>query len=42
MITSVIEMLELPNFGPMTTTTVGYESRDKVYLVLSITEIMTS
>ena len=35
MITSLIEMLELPNFGLMTTSTVQLESRDKVWLVTS-------
>ena len=30
MITSLIEMLELPNFGHMTTSTIYFESRDKI------------
>ena len=29
MITSLIEMLELPNFGHMTTSTIQFESRNK-------------
>ena len=34
-------MLELPNFGQMTTSTVEFESRDKTLLVTtSCTEIM--
>ena len=35
-------MIELPNFGHMTTFTVWFESRDKILLVASWTEIMTS
>ena len=35
MITSLIEMLQLPNFGLMTTSTEQFESRDKVWLVTS-------
>ena len=35
-------MLELPNFGHMTTFTIWFESRDKILLVASWTEIMTS
>ena len=42
MITSPIEMLELPNFGHMTTSTILFESRDKILLVKLWTEIMTS
>ena len=42
MITSLIEMLELPNFGHMTTSTILFESRDKILLVKLWTEIMTS
>ena len=41
MITSLIEVLELPNFGHMTTFTILIESRDKILLVTSQTEIMT-
>ena len=42
MITSLIEMLELPKFGYMITSTVQFESRDKIFLITSWTEIMTS
>ena len=42
MITSFIEMLELPNFGHIATSTIQYESRDKILLVTSSTEIMAS
>ena len=42
MITSLIEMLELPNFDHMTTFKMSYESRDKILLMTSWTEIMTS
>ena len=42
MITSLTEMLELPNFDHMTTFTLQYESRDNILLVKSLTEIMTS
>ena len=41
MITFLLEMLELPKFGPMTSTTL-LESRDKILLVTSWTEITTS
>ena len=41
MIIFLIEMLELPKFGPMTTSTILLESRDKILLVTSWTEIMT-
>ena len=41
MITSLIEMLEFPNFGHMTTSTILSKSRDKILLVVSWTEIMT-
>ena len=34
-------MIELPNFGHMTTFTLQLESRDKILLVTSYTEIMT-
>ena len=33
MITSLLEMLELPNIGRMTTSTIQLESRDKIWLV---------
>ena len=39
MITSLIEMLELPNFGHITTK-VKRESRDKIFLVTPQTEIL--
>ena len=42
MLTSLIVMLELPNFRRMTTFTIWFESRDKILLVASWTEIMTS
>ena len=42
MITSFIEMLELPNFGHLTATTILFESRDKILLVTSLAEVMTS
>ena len=35
-------MLELPNFGRMTTYAIEFESRDQILLVTSWTEIMTS
>ena len=41
-ITSLIEMLQLPNFGHMNTSTMYLESCDKVLLVTSLTENMTS
>ena len=41
MITSVIEMLELPNFGHMATSTLQFESRTKISLVTSGTQIIT-
>ena len=42
MITSLIEMLELPNLGHMTTSTINLESREKILLMTSLTEIVTS
>ena len=42
MVTSLMEMLELPNFGHMTTPTIYFESRDKFMLATSQTEFMTS
>ena len=42
MITSLIETLELPNFGYMTTSTTYFGARDKILLVTSWTKIMTS
>ena len=41
MITSLIEYVELPNFGHMTTSTIQFESHDKVLLMKSWTETMT-
>ena len=38
MITSLIEILELLNFGHMTTSTTKFESRDKTLLVTSWTK----
>ena len=42
MITYLIEMVELPNFGHMTTSTIYSDSRHKILLMTSWTEIMTS
>ena len=42
MVTSVIETLELPSFGHMTTYTMSFESGDKILLMMSWTEVMTS
>ena len=42
MITSVKEILELSNFSHMTTSIIKFESYDKILLVASWTEIMTS
>ena len=42
MITSLKEILELPNFGHMTTPTIQFQSRDKILLGTSWTETMTS
>ena len=42
MIISLIKMLELPNFGHMTTSTMYIESRNKILLVTSQTEVMMS
>ena len=42
MITSLIEVLELPNFCHMTTSTIKLMSRDTFLLMMSKTEIMTS
>ena len=36
MITSLIEMLELPNFGHATTLAVWFESHDKIWLTLKL------
>ena len=42
MITSLIDMLELSNFGHMTASTTQLESRDKILLMKPWTKIMTS
>ena len=42
MITSLLDTLELPNFGHMTTFTIWFESSDKILLITSWTEIMPS
>ena len=42
MITSLIELLELPNFGHMTISTIKFKSCDKILLMTSWTETMTS
>ena len=42
MITSLIEVLELPNFGHMITSTIKFEPHDKFLLMKSQTGIMTS
>ena len=41
MITSLIEMLELPNFCHMTTSIMLFNSRDKILLVTSGAKLMT-
>ena len=41
-ITSLIEMLELANFGYMNISTIQFELRDKILLVTLSTGIMTS
>ena len=42
MITSPIEMVELPNFGHMTTFTTQSEPRDKILLITSWVGTMMS
>ena len=42
MITSLTEMLELPNFSHMTAFTFYFESHDKILLATSWTEIQKS
>ena len=42
MIITLTQMLELPNFGYVTTSITQFESRDKILLVTSWTEIMTA
>ena len=41
MITSFIEFLELSNVGHITTSTIWFDSRDRILLVTLSTEIMT-
>ena len=41
-ITSLIETPELPNFGHITTSTIKFDSCDKILLMTSWIEIMTS
>ena len=42
MITSLIEILELPNFDRMTTSTIQFESKDSNLVVMSWAKIMAS
>ena len=42
MITSVIEILEFPNFGGMITPTTLFDSCNEIWLVTSWEEFMTS
>ena len=42
MITSLIERLELPNIDHITTSTTQFQSREKILLVTSLAEIVTS
>ena len=42
MITPLVEMLKLPKFDRMITSAIKFKSHDKILLVLSWTEIMTS
>ena len=39
---SLIEMLEVPNFDQMATSTIWFESDNKISLVTSWTKIITS
>ena len=41
MITSLIEIIDLTNLGDMTSSTIKFESRDKILLVTSWAENMT-
>ena len=41
MITSLIEVLDLPNFGHMTTSKIQFEARDKTLLVIPWAEIIS-
>ena len=40
--TSLTEMLQLPNFGRRTKPTIHFVSREKILLVMLLTEIVTS
>ena len=40
--TSLIELLELSNFGHLTTSTIEFESSDKIFLVALWSTILTS
>ena len=42
MVTSLIEMLELQYFGHMIISAISFESRDKILLVTSWTEVTMS
>ena len=42
MITSFIEILQLPSFGHMSTSTIQFGSCDKILLLTSWTEIVTT
>ena len=42
MITSLIEMLELPNFDHITKSTILFEARDKNLLLTSLTKTVMS
>ena len=42
MLTSLIEMLELPNFGHMIPLIIQFESRNEILLVMLCAEIMMS
>ena len=42
MITTLLEMLELPNFGHMTTSTIQFKSHAKILMTVSWAEIMMS
>ena len=42
MITSLTEMLQLPNFGHVTSSTISFELRDRILLLMSKSVITTS
>ena len=42
MITSLIDVLQLPNFVHITASTIKLESRDKILVLTSQTKVMTS